>query len=721
MRFKLDLSKIKRVGINCIEMLSASDEPVLIEKGLDSIAKIEALTWVRSSSRKILCLFPSAQPTGVERQVPIFHRWSWAAHFPDYHVLCFSDPALYYSKLHAAWFQSPNATDIIEEISSFIREFAERFDVSLGDIVLYGSSMGGFGALMVGTQLRGGLSIAEVPQLDLRKYPFRAAISSIEQCYYGGEIVEDYYFKYPHRVSVMERIRRERYVPNVKLITNRSEFALAEHLRFPEHVIDLSAGCDGFGSISISLSPLNIGHAPLPTTEALKYLRSSLIEPRAEESLDNVPKAVNLEESYNSVLKNALEISGKVKFTRTDDDKKNYDAARRLLAKAAEINALADWPLLKLCSFTKLWTNSFNREIYDFATRALARRESLEAFIYCCRGAVYNFNGNEARDMILQLQSIVSDKNIRNVGNIFIGILDYDIGDYIGFEKAIKLFNNNKDENFSPYIAIPVQTVFVETDQLLDVDAGEISTLIGKKLELADFQGEDFDYLVSVSCDPNYFFKYGEFIVRSFSRSCSERGLLHISLTSGNHSDVNDALQNWGARGVVFVIQGIESKENVGPIASLIRFSHVHSFLKLIGKPVLVLDLDTVITSPLDSLFKKYANYDVCSRILGKGVAPWEKYTGGFALFNPTIGGIKVAERIALAASIMIDPDIKQWWVDQNCFEAGIRATIKEGFDLNLVDFSNSRGAYCVMPVGNAEAKLFELQRALALTGIELD
>lgn len=52
-----------------------------------------------------------------------------------------------------------------------------------------------------------------------------------------------------------------------------------------------------------------------------------------------------------------------------------------------------------------------------------------------------------------------------------------------------------------------------------------------------------------------------------------------------------------GATNVYFAIQNISAGDNVGPIASLTRFSHIFQLLSEHKLPVFVLDLDTVIKS----------------------------------------------------------------------------------------------------------------------------
>ena len=131
------------------------------------------------------------------------------------------------------------------------------------------------------------------------------------------------------------------------------------------------------------------------------------------------------------------------------------------------------------------------------------------------------------------------------------------------------------------------------------------------------------------------------------------------------------------------------------------------------------MDLDTVIKKSFIDLVQmmQSENIDVLSRVLQNGMAPWEKYTGGFAFFNNTPNALAVAKNIAYISEQLCRTDITQWWIDQNIFEAGIRERLLNSKDFSLKNIYNIRDQYCVMPVGNTESKTFTLDNALVNFG----
>ena len=93
----------------------------------------------------------------------------------------------------------------------------------------------------------------------------------------------------------------------------------------------------------------------------------------------------------------------------------------------------------------------------------------------------------------------------------------------------------------------------------------------------------------------------------------------------------------------------------------------------------------------------------------------------GFSIFYPTEGSMQVAKNITFTAEKLCNDDGLQWWIDQNCFEAGIRLVKERGIEINIANVFNERDEFCVMPVGSKEAKLFTLENALASQNLSIN
>jgi hypothetical protein len=283
----------------------------------------------------------------------------------------------------------------------------------------------------------------------------------------------------------------------------------------------------------------------------------------------------------------------------------------------------------------------------------------------------------------------------------------YELGDFERYRAEIDSFRKGKPPEFEPYIATPVSTVF--TGRMADLAEGT-SRFLGVELVPPAVPGAD--YYAVTSCDVSYFEKYAEHLVRSFSRTCP-RGRLVVEVIGGAAAELTARVEEWSAKNVTIECVDLDCGDNLGPVASLLRFALVHGLIRESGRPVLVLDVDCVITAELGSLVDELRGTDVASRILRYGVAPWEKYTGGFAIFMPTPGGCEVARTLACLARTLAVKGRPQWWIDQNCLEAAIRLVREDGCPLAVTNVMGTRDKYCVMPVGPAEAKLHILQEAL--------
>lgn len=89
----------------------------------------------------------------------------------------------------------------------------------------------------------------------------------------------------------------------------------------------------------------------------------------------------------------------------------------------------------------------------------MARKETLESFIYACRGLLYNNNSGDASKLVDELINSTTDPDIANVGLIFQSLCAYESGDFDRYCQLIEAFRANKAQGFEPYIAIPVSTV----------------------------------------------------------------------------------------------------------------------------------------------------------------------------------------------------------------------------------------------------------------------
>lgn len=138
---------------------------------IETIAEYCENEFHRSECSKTLLVFlPSVNGRGV---YPYYPRHSWASILVKwFNILYISDPYQplpQYKESGGSWFISPDGEMTLPVLAKKIENFADAIDAN--NIVFYGSSMGGYAAIVLGSMVKGGKVVAECPQLYLEKHP----------------------------------------------------------------------------------------------------------------------------------------------------------------------------------------------------------------------------------------------------------------------------------------------------------------------------------------------------------------------------------------------------------------------------------------------------------------------------------------------------------------------------------------------------------------------
>lgn len=268
-----------KVGLNELKNMDYKFKKIIhINEEIDSTYNIDCFAHLIEGSEYLICALPSAQSSNSPIQNPVFHRWSWYKSFMEISYVCLSDPALYKALIAGTWFMNDGEINLIEEISQFIVQLAEISNIEQSKIIFYGSSMGGFGSLLLATYIEGSIAIAEVPQLDMRNYPFKSAITSLEENILNGKSFETFAIEHIDRVDVLSKILNSNIIPSFKIITNDKDSAFDEHITFFSEVNSHRESLLSVGTCSICISPKSIGHRPLPSSEGINLIKTTIQE-----------------------------------------------------------------------------------------------------------------------------------------------------------------------------------------------------------------------------------------------------------------------------------------------------------------------------------------------------------------------------------------------------------------------------------------------------------
>lgn len=139
--------------------------------------------------RSRLVVFFSGAIDRERHHPPVFQRWTWASRF-DANVVYLSDPGLHLSdKLKIGWYFGTAQENAISEYSILISELSKRLEIEQKNIILYGSSAGGFAALQALRYLPNCAAIAINPQTRLSEYR-RSLYEAFLKICIGDEVSE---------------------------------------------------------------------------------------------------------------------------------------------------------------------------------------------------------------------------------------------------------------------------------------------------------------------------------------------------------------------------------------------------------------------------------------------------------------------------------------------------------------------------------------------------
>ncbi|MDR7233166.1 hypothetical protein [Agrococcus sp. BE272] len=243
-----------------------------IDIGVDGLP-LHVKLFERESSDSLLIFMPSAVAAGnVAHRHPSFARWQWESHFPQAHVLAVADPSMGIAQeLRGAWYMHRDH-DVIAAMAVAI----ERLIVRLGArrVVIYGSSLGGFGALALAACLPGAVAIAEVPQLDFGKW-LQSARTAVETHILGREL-EQHRLLHPEQVGIRARFEHASQVPSFVIISNVRDSGYREQLEFFEWVCAGAPRDDGTLH-ELRLVDQVLGHGPLGVQAAKELILGRLV------------------------------------------------------------------------------------------------------------------------------------------------------------------------------------------------------------------------------------------------------------------------------------------------------------------------------------------------------------------------------------------------------------------------------------------------------------
>lgn len=118
----------------------------------------------------VLCIFmPSVR---AKKIYPYYPRLSWRQKLSQIDTLYIANPFQEldeYQEAGGSWFIAPDGISVLPLIAESLKKYIEK--IHYQKVIIYGSSMGGYAAIILGSLIDNSSVIAECPQMYLNKHP----------------------------------------------------------------------------------------------------------------------------------------------------------------------------------------------------------------------------------------------------------------------------------------------------------------------------------------------------------------------------------------------------------------------------------------------------------------------------------------------------------------------------------------------------------------------
>lgn len=244
--------------------------------------KYEFVLNMKENSEKFICLSSSVIVPAKREQFhlkPVFHRISWKF---EHSTLHYNDPTRYINPSddfsndsRGGWGVGKYDDYYLENIKDMIVQIVDFYGISHEDLLFYGSSMGGFKSLMLGTMVKDSMVLADLPQLNLLNY--RTFVENVIDKFYT-EYSEEEMEKIKYRFSFMEMMKRENYVPDAWInISCRPYDIKSQYVEIISQLNTIFNIENNDNNIKLTIRPLD-GHKPMSNETTMEYINKRLYD-----------------------------------------------------------------------------------------------------------------------------------------------------------------------------------------------------------------------------------------------------------------------------------------------------------------------------------------------------------------------------------------------------------------------------------------------------------
>jgi len=135
--------------------------------------KFDCLFVRKRSTQKLFVMLSGARNWKIRG--PEFTRYTWHPTLPG-SMLCITDPTIAWAgrKLALAWYVGTATNNWTASMAELVRTTCDKLALKTSDVIIYGSSGGGFGAMMLASALGDATAVVVNPQSHVLRYHVRA-------------------------------------------------------------------------------------------------------------------------------------------------------------------------------------------------------------------------------------------------------------------------------------------------------------------------------------------------------------------------------------------------------------------------------------------------------------------------------------------------------------------------------------------------------------------
>lgn len=209
----------REIKINYEELDSIQFEDSIISKVIVNKANIKYEFLVRKTNKSDkLVIFGSGAYDFNKIKLPVFQRFSWVNDFEE-NLIFYNDPTLYIGEVSLAWGYGSEDEHYLEGIGDILQKLLLKININNNNTVIYGSSGGGFMALILATILKGSTAVVNNPQTNIETY-YKTITEKVFKIIYPNITLKEALDRNKDRINVIEYFKKEKYVPPIIYLQN---------------------------------------------------------------------------------------------------------------------------------------------------------------------------------------------------------------------------------------------------------------------------------------------------------------------------------------------------------------------------------------------------------------------------------------------------------------------------------------------------------------------